>query len=595
MKARLRSKISYVPWVWAVGAFWLAMAAPFAQAEELFVFDDEATLRESMAVLGGHLSGDVNVPTPCRLDVINDLRGKALFDGSTIGAMNAALAAQVLGAKTADGCAIQSLQMSQEQANSFLVEQRVAGEAGLAIMLSYYRIGSGVSAIGSFRDETGRLISSTSGLIELQAALGAVPDNVAAIPPSSDQAAAPVAPVNEPTTAQEPAPATPVNGQLTEASFRREVVEKARIKTSPNIPFNLRRLQTGIPSAIKTVRIADASGRDVAMMTDLAEAFLDELAASPAASTETSNYIFDGQAGVEVTLAGAPSAEMANVDIQVTDVGGAFADVFANEVDVVVMREPISADDAERFAKAYGVNMRSRYAEYVIAIGTGDVAMPSCGIDYLQEDILMSMEDHPTSQRIYVYANPSVPSELRDRFIAFALSPLGQAAVADHSFDLRLQLSGVRYVIWRNEVAGTREPALPEALARFHSLIRASERVSTTFRFDFASADLVLDSRSEQDLENLIDLIKTDDIDSRRVLLFGFTDSIGAPGYNAALSFNRADAVANRLRLAGIFIPPSNVHGIGEDSPVACDLDPDGTRNERGARKNRRVEVWIES
>ena len=209
--------------------------------------------------------------------------------------------------------------------------------------------------------------------------------------------------------------------------------------------------------------------------------------------------------------------------------------------------------------------------------------------------MLMSTEDHPTSQRIYMYVNPSVPADARDKFISFALSAKGQETVAQHAVDLRLQLSGASYATWRFQASGEQEPALPDVLNRFRNLIRTSERVSTTFRFDFASSNLALDSRSEQDLENLIDLIKVNNIGGRRVLLFGFTDSVGAAPFNARLSRERAEAVATRLRLAGISVPPSNVHGIGEDSPVACDIALDGERHELGARKNRRVEVWIES
>ncbi|MEM8950625.1 MAG: phosphate ABC transporter substrate-binding/OmpA family protein [Pseudomonadota bacterium] len=586
-----------------LGALLVGMTTHAAMADALFIFDEQATLNDSMTALGNILAENVDPQGPCRLDVINDLRGETLFDTATLELMNETLAASILGTEKVDDCVIETHEISQEDATVFLIEQRGAGEAGLAAVLTYYRINKGLTVLATLRDEKGRLAGSTQGLFELPAKLAASEQTTVSAQPkrvaeSTPEASA--ASVTDVAEAKAPEPAAETRRQSvvvdlaqTEASLRQEALQKARITTSLTAPFNLRRIQAGIPSSIKTVRVADTGGLDADMMADLAEDFLDDLASSPTASVEASDYGSNGRAGIEVTVKDAP--QVGAVDIQTSDSEAAFAEMLDNEIDIVVTREPISADDSARFVETFGVNMRSHYAEHVVAIGTGEVELLSCGIDYPRDEIMMTTEDHPTSQRIYLYTNPSVPDEIRDRFVDFALSPKGQSAVANHTFDLRLHLSGARYATWRDQAAGELEPALPSVLARFRSLIRTSERVSTTFRFDFASADLVLDSRSEQDLENLIDLIKTKGVDSRRVLLFGFADSVGAARFNADLSRERADAVATRLRLAGIPVPPTNVYGVGEDSPVACDVTPEGDRNELGALKNRRVEVWIES
>lgn len=567
----------------ALGALFVSMTAPPAMADELFAFVDEATLNDSMTTLGNVLAEDVDPPVPCRLDVFNDLRGETLFDKATLESMNELLAESILGAENLGDCIIQSHKISQEKATSFLVEQRAAGKAGLAVVLAYYRINKGVTVLGTLRDEEGRLLGSTSGLFELPAALAV--NEQAAASARSNSVDEPTPSASAPTRTERiddtpPEPATvkkqtplAVDTRAAEAALRQKAAQETRITTPLVAPFNLRRIQAGIPSSVSTLRIADTGGLDATMMADLAADFTDDLASSPTAS----------------------EINVKNIDIQTSDLETAFAKVLANEIDIVVTREPISTSLSTRFAKAYGVNMRSRYAEHVVAIGTGEIEPISCGIDYPRDGIMMTTEDHPSSQRIYLYTNPSVPVTARDRFVDFALSSKGQAAVANHTFDLRLQMSGARYATWRHQVAGQQEPALPDVLARFRSLIRTSERVSTTFRFDFASADLVLDSRSEQDLENLIDLVKADGVDGRRILLFGFADSVGAAPFNVDLSRQRADAVATRLRLAGIAVPPNNVYGIGEDSPVACDSTPEGDRSELGALKNRRVEVWIES
>jgi len=597
----------------AVGALFAAMTARSGMADELFVYADQAALQETMSSLGEMLAESVEPPTPCRLDIIHDLRGETLFDDSTLEEMTRALAKGVLGADQADSCVIEAHEISQEEATGFLIEKRQAGNAGIAAVLSYYKISANVTTLATLRNVDGRLLGSTTGLYALpvtSAGTGSGND-IAAVPSAEDETPPPEALAA--TTAEltesrppelapvvEPAPVV-VREQATDAAvssegfLRQEMVEETRIVSSLPTPFNLRRIQAGIPSSIKTIRIADAGGQDVAMMAGLAQGFLSELASSPSASVETSDYGSNGLAGTRVSVEGGANIDAEAIDIQTTDVRSAFARVFDNEVDIVVTREPISVIEANRLSQAYGVNMRSRYAEHVVAVGTGEVETFDCGISYPSDKMLMSTEDHPTSQRIYLYVNPSVPADVRDRFVEFALSAEGQATVAKHAVDLRLQLSGASYATWRYQAARDREPVLPDVLSRFRNLIRTSERVSTTFRFEFASADLVLDSRSEQDLENLIDLIKTDGIDGRRVLLFGFADSVGAAPFNAGLSRDRAEAVATRLRLAGISVPPSNVHGIGEDSPVACDLTREGDRNELGAVKNRRVEVWIES
>lgn len=73
------------------------------------------------------------------------------------------------------------------------------------------------------------------------------------------------------------------------------------------------------------------------------------------------------------------------------------------------------------------------------------------------------------------------------------------------------------------------------------------------------------------------------------VKIHGHTDSVGSDKDNQKLSENRADAVKNALLSAGI--PASirfEIAGFGENSPVATN------DNEKGRRKNRRVELYIQ-
>jgi outer membrane protein OmpA-like peptidoglycan-associated protein len=72
------------------------------------------------------------------------------------------------------------------------------------------------------------------------------------------------------------------------------------------------------------------------------------------------------------------------------------------------------------------------------------------------------------------------------------------------------------------------------------------------------------------------------------VAVEGFTDKIGAPAYNDALSRRRADAVVEYL-VAAHDIPIYRIHmvGLGQQKPV------EDARNRAANAKNRRVEVTL--
>jgi len=594
-----------------VSALLVSMTGRSVEAEETFAFADEASIIDAMATLNDNLAYNVEPSDPCRLHILNDLRGHTVFDEATFQSVHQALATGIFGADKVDDCIVDTHAISQNDVINFLEEQRASGNGGLALALTYYQLSDSVTVFASLRDERGALLGSSGRfdlpVVAVASTKGAGQTDVVGAPSTETEAQ----PSNQTTIADEttlePTP-TPIqdvaatNQQqadpLTasgEEALRRQLVADAQIEKTLSGPFNLRRIKAGIPPSIKTVRVIDADGQDTALMEDLASSFLNMHARSSGSSVERIALDDNGRQGTKVIVDGEPKTDIEAIDIELANGRSAFELILDNRADIVVTRKAISPEDAERFAKAFGVNMRSRYAEHVVAIAEGEVNSLDCGIRYPQNEMLMSTEEDPTSARVYIYNNPSVPGPMRDQFIDHALSSEGQAVVANHAVDLRLQLSDAGYAAWRYEASGEREAELPEVLNRFRGLIRTSQRVSSTFRFDFASSDLVLDARSEQDLDNLIDLVKTRDIDSRRILLFGFADSLGAAPYNADLSRSRADAVAIRLRLAGIPVPPRNVYGIGEDSPVACDLQQDGEPDEAGASKNRRVEVWIES
>lgn len=77
------------------------------------------------------------------------------------------------------------------------------------------------------------------------------------------------------------------------------------------------------------------------------------------------------------------------------------------------------------------------------------------------------------------------------------------------------------------------------------------------------------------------------------VVLRGHTDSEGDDRGNLFASRKRAEAVAGWLVENGIDEERIEVIALGEQRPVAPNAHLDGTPDEAGRARNRRVEVWI--
>lgn len=74
----------------------------------------------------------------------------------------------------------------------------------------------------------------------------------------------------------------------------------------------------------------------------------------------------------------------------------------------------------------------------------------------------------------------------------------------------------------------------------------------------------------------------------------GHTDSKGEDAYNQTLSERRANAVATWLRgQAGVRQRGFTVAGKGETAPVVPNTKPDGSDDEAGRARNRRVELLL--
>lgn len=107
--------------------------------------------------------------------------------------------------------------------------------------------------------------------------------------------------------------------------------------------------------------------------------------------------------------------------------------------------------------------------------------------------------------------------------------------------------------------------------------------------FDFDKATIRQEARAT--LDRLAELIRASG--EGTIAVEGHTDSRGDDAYNQRLSEQRAEAVAAYLADKGVAEDRLQTRGFGESRPVAENEGADGSDNEEGRQRNRRVEVIL--
>lgn len=107
--------------------------------------------------------------------------------------------------------------------------------------------------------------------------------------------------------------------------------------------------------------------------------------------------------------------------------------------------------------------------------------------------------------------------------------------------------------------------------------------------FDFDKATIRADASGT--LNRLAQLIEAGD--EGQITIEGHTDAKGDDAYNKALSEQRAAAVQTYLVGKGVAEARVRTIGLGELRPVAPNAKADGTDDEAGRQRNRRVEVIL--
>ena len=118
--------------------------------------------------------------------------------------------------------------------------------------------------------------------------------------------------------------------------------------------------------------------------------------------------------------------------------------------------------------------------------------------------------------------------------------------------------------------------------------IKNDFKVSNIF-YDYNEATLRSESISA--LDSVVTFMK--DNPSISIEIYSFTDNMGTPEFNKALSQRRAQSVVDYLEKSQIDRNRLKAIGFGNSNPVASEKDENGKDNPAGRQKNRRTEFRI--
>lgn len=182
----------------------------------------------------------------------------------------------------------------------------------------------------------------------------------------------------------------------------------------------------------------------------------------------------------------------------------------------------------------------------------------------------VATESYPFTERVYLYigsvnTDPSIVD-----FADFTLSPAGQEVVK-------------RVGLGAQQLASFSYPAPKEAPRDYAAFANSARRMNFDFRFQLGANEL--DNKAIADMSRFVTFLQKENIDQKRIALFGFADNVGAHQTNVGLAQSRAQTVLSKLNEIGI--NPAVVRAYGEVMPVGANAF------EAGRIRNRRVEVWI--
>jgi len=215
----------------------------------------------------------------------------------------------------------------------------------------------------------------------------------------------------------------------------------------------------------------------------------------------------------------------------------------------------------------------------------------ACNIQSPATEFTIQSEEYPFARRLYLYKSAQDVPTLVDMFVEYLETDDAQGLVSLTGFvgqsvrEVPVNDQGLRFL---SAALPTDAEVSLESLQAMMSELATASRVSITYRFEQGTSQL--DSRAEEDISRLVDSMLSPELQNKKIILMGFTDSVGNGEANQRLSVTRADQVRTALLAAGAgAIDPARIEvlGFGELSPLGCNEVTDGRRI------NRRVEVWV--
>jgi len=215
----------------------------------------------------------------------------------------------------------------------------------------------------------------------------------------------------------------------------------------------------------------------------------------------------------------------------------------------------------------------------------------ACGQVSTPSEFSIKTEEYPISGRMFLYTTSGAIPNKATEFIEFATSDAAQEIVEHVGFvsqnvaTASLNDQGRRLA---HALTSEHDRASLELLQEMVAGLLEAERLSLTFRFK--SESILPDNRALLDIARVADMLKNGDFDGKRLMIIGFSDSLGAINENQRLSQARAESIRDAL-VEAVGGDAGNVQftpiGYGKLSPIGCN------ETEGGRDTNRRVEIWV--
>ena len=226
-----------------------------------------------------------------------------------------------------------------------------------------------------------------------------------------------------------------------------------------------------------------------------------------------------------------------------------------------------------------------------------------CGLEIQADHLTIKSEDYPLTAPFFLYTPARRLPKLARDFLVFTRTQDAQEIIRRAGYvDQKPQV--VTDIIRDAQIKRTAETALRTfnimsmdqafkqiiLLSRVIKELRASHRVSTSFRFEVGAS--TLDAHSISTVYQLAEAVKAGDFDGKKLTFIGFTDGQGALEYNLRIARYRAQRVKQAVEVAvgeeALSRVQISIDAFGPALPIACDDFA------WGRRANRRVELWIQ-